>query len=155
MLGKPRSDIKQVHCITIYKDNMIKTNIRYKNLGTSLHKNRNLPQKAIWVRRKPRPPQSRTAISWAEPGLNSDEPKKLRPINQATILITELPRGRKRVECPEGVFRFAASKNGNGRWATEGGDGEDGSGEADEEGDEWKDDNGQGRARGDRGRIGF
>lgn len=45
-----------------------------------------IPQKPIWIRRKPSAAQGCPAITGAEPSLNSDEPKKLRPINQASIV---------------------------------------------------------------------
>jgi hypothetical protein len=94
-----------------------------------------IPQKSIWVGRKPSAPQGCPAISGAEPGLNSDEPKNLRALHQAPM-ISELPRTGGRIKCPESVFGSAASEDGHGSGAAEGRDGEDCAGEAEEEAEE-------------------
>lgn len=105
---------------------------KFSNFGV---RKKYIPQKAICIGRKPSAAHSGTAISGPEPGLNSNEPEKLRPFNQTGIVIGASGT-RQRVECSESIFGFAASENGEGSGAPDGGDGEDCSGDADEEGDE-------------------
>lgn len=97
-----------------------------------------VPQKPVGIGGKPSGAQSGSAIGAAEAGLDSNEAKKLRPIDQASI-IAELSRVGSRVERAESVFGVSASENGERNRATEDRDGKDRSGEAKHEADDRED----------------
>lgn len=102
-----------------------------------------IPQKAIWVRRKPGATKGGPAFTRFESGLHADESEKLGAISQALVtVIAELPGIGRRVKGTESVLGFTASEDGQGLVAADGGEGEEGAGETDEEAEEWKDENG-------------
>ena len=125
-------------------------------ITTHFPKNNNLakqkaeiPQKPIWIRRKPSLPQSQATIRGSKPGVNTNEPKLLRPLHQAPTIVTF------RVESPESVFGSATSENGHGSGSPESRNGKDSADEAKDKAEKWKDENGQWEVGGDKGRIGF
>lgn len=57
-----------------------------------------LPQKSIWVTRKPSTSKCSQAITGFKPGLSPNKPKKFRPVNQCSVY----PNQNKMLEkCPQ------------------------------------------------------
>lgn len=95
----------------------------------------NVPKKRLWIRRKPSTSQGISAIKRVKTSLNTDEPKKLRPINNCSSTSTSIstsksPRTRKRVEISESVLRTTATEDWNVFLSKESDNGENDSGNA-------------------------
>ena len=112
-----------------------KTSLKFSTLYTKITI---LPQKSIWVRRKPSTSKCSPAITRFKPGLNPNKPKKLRPVNQCSVIITS-GSTRTRIKCSKSVLGSATAKNRNRFGSAERWDSEDCARKSNEKGDEWKD----------------